>query len=407
MGTRLFCPRCWLPILMVGLGSMTATDASAEDILRVYGAGGPSPAIEEAAMVFANRNGVEVKVISGPRHIWREKATVDADLMFSAADFIMSDYARSMNLAIDEASVTPLYLRPSAILVRPGNPKAIGDFPDLVRPGVNLMVVNAAGQTGLWEDMAGKLEDIRTIRALRKNIVIFAADSDEALKMWKLRDDIDAWITWNTWEMPLRGRAHVIVPSRTYRVLRQCSVALTGRGKDKSVARKFIEFLTSKEAADIFASWGWVAPESSASPVTLDTDIAFVCPISEDKWNEELGIGAGLVGLREVLQQYKAIGLKVEELHASAVVHGAAGYWLLKDEPYRDARGGTEGSNPNKAIIRELIENGVSVEMCGLTMKQHGWTKKDLLPGVKVVPAFYPRVIDLELQGYGLITSVR
>jgi intracellular sulfur oxidation DsrE/DsrF family protein len=79
----------------------------------------------------------------------------------------------------------------------------------------------------------------------------------------------------------------------------------------------------------------------------------------------------------------------------------------LKDEPYRDARGGAEGGNPNKAIIRELIENGVSIEMCGLTMKEHGWTKKDLLPDVKVVPAFYPRVIDLELQGYGLVTSVR
>ncbi len=47
-----------------------------------------------------------------------------------------------MNLQIDDDTITPLFLRPSAILVRPGNPKQINDFPDLVRPGVNVMVVS-------------------------------------------------------------------------------------------------------------------------------------------------------------------------------------------------------------------------------------------------------------------------
>jgi accessory colonization factor AcfC len=399
--------RLWLPILSIGFGTIPAAEVSAEEVLYLYGAVGPSPAIEEAALVFQNRNDVIVKVVSGPRHLWRDKASIDADLMFSSDEFRMSDYVRSMGLQIDAASVTPLYLRPSAILVRPGNPKGIIDFPDLVRPGMNLMVVNAAGHTGLWEDMAGKLEDIRTIRALRKNIVVYAEDSEQALKMWKLRDDIDAWITWNTWAMPLRGRAHVVVPSRDYRVLRPCSIALTARGKGKPMAHKFLEFLTSKEVGTIFNTWGWVAPASDAAPVTLDTDIAFVCPIQDDKWDEELGIGAGLAGLKKVVEQYKAIGIRTEELHVSAVVQGAAAYWLLNDEAYRDARGGAEGGNPNKAIIRELMENGVSLEMCGLTMKERGWTKKDLLPDVKVVPAFYPRVIDLELQGYSLVSSVR
>jgi len=407
MGKRVYCLRFWLPALLASLVSIAAAQDPAEEELRIYGAVGPSPAIEEAAMVFATRNGVKVKVVSGPKHIWKDKAVLDADLMFSGADFMMSEYTQSMGLQIDDDSITPLYLRPSAILVRPGNPKGIGDFPDLVRPGMNVMVVNAAGHTGLWEDMAGKLEDIRTIRALRKNIVIFANDSDEAAKMWKLRDDVDAWITWNTWQMPLRGHADVVVPSKTYRVLRQCSIALTARGKSKPTAQKFIDFLASKECGSIFSTWGWVAPSADASPITVDTDIAIVFPVQEDKWDSEVGVGAALVGLREVLEQYKAIGIGLNELHVSAVVYGPPAYWLLQDEPYRDARGGAEGGNPNKAILRELMESGVSVEMCGLTMKEHGWTKKDLVPGVKVVPAFYPRVIDLEHQGYQLTTSVR
>ncbi|MFH0980950.1 MAG: substrate-binding domain-containing protein [Planctomycetota bacterium] len=395
----------WPLVLMMGLGPIAASGAAAEEVLRLYGAEGPTPAIEEAAMVFATRNDAKVEVISGPRHIWREKAALDADLMFSDADFMMSDYVRALDLRIDESSITSLYLRPSAILVRPGNPKAISDFPDLVRPGLNVMVVSSEGHTGLWEDMAGKLEDIRTIRALRRNIVLFAPDGDEAVKMWKLRDDIDAWITWNTWIMPLRGRAQVVMPSKTYRIMRQCNIALTERGKGKPLARKFIDFLASPEVAAIFDTWGWTTPRGDASPITVGTDIGIVCDIQEDEWTGE--VGRGLATLQKVIEQYKALNIRVEELHVSSVFHGSAAYWLLKDEVYPGGRGSREGSNPNKEIIRQLISAGVSIEMCGLTMKEQGWTMKDLLPGVKVVPAAYPRVIDLENQGYAFVASVR
>ena len=404
MCDRPFEPRFWLLILLAGLGPATVADVSAQDALRLYGSVGPSPAMEEAAMVFATRNNVKVEVISGPRHVWRDKAALNADLMFSSADFMMSEYARSMHLHIDEDSITSLFLRPSAILVRPGNPKQINDFPDLVRPGVKVMVVNSAGATGLWEDMAGKLEDIRTVRALRKNIVVFAANSDEAMMTWKSRPDIDAWITWNTWHIPLRGRAELVPVSKPYRVLRTCSAALTERGKNKPYAAEFIKFLTSPEAAAIFDTWGWISPQVSSTPLTIGTEIAIVCRINEDPWDDKTGVGAGLANLEQILKEYEAIGIALDELHVNAIFHGDAARWLLNDEAYRGPGGGREGENPNKAIVRRLIDSGVSIEVCGQTMKHRGWTKKDLLPRVKEVPAAYPRLIDLELQGYGYVS---
>ena len=403
MCLRAFDLRVWLPVLLVGLGVISTVEASEEDTIRVYGSVGPSPAIEEAAMLFATRNDVTVKVISGPREIWHEKAAVNADLMFSSADFMMSDYVRSMNLRLDLDSVTPLYLRPSAILVRPGNPKQINDFPDLVRPGVNVMVVNSAGHTGLWEDMAGKLEDIRTLRALRKNIVVFAAGADEAMRLWKGREDIDAWITWNTYHIPLRRRAHLVPVSKRFRVLRTCSVALTERGKAKPLAAEFIKFLGSPEARTTFETWGWLASEPDSTPLTIGTDIAIVCLIDEDKWNDKLGVGDGLATLQRVMEQYQAIGMALDELHVDAIFHGDAAYWLLNDEAYRARGGGREGGNPNKSVVHQLIEAGVKVELCGQTMKQHGWTKAEVLPGVQIVPAAYPRYIDLEGQGYNYV----
>jgi accessory colonization factor AcfC len=404
MLAKRFDLRSRLLVLSMALGAMPAGPALAQDVIRLYGSVGPSPAMEEAAMVFATRNDVKVEVVSGPRNVWRDKAALNADLIFSEADFMWSDYARSMDLQIDESTITPLFLRPSAILVRPGNPKQINDFPDLVRPGINIMVVNSAGATGLWEDMAGKLEDIRTVRALRRNIVVFGVDSDEALTTWKTNPDIDAWITWNTWHIPLRGRAELVPVSKPYRVLRTCSIALTARGKAKPGAAQFLEFLKSEEAAPIFQSWGWIAPDAGEKTVTIGTEIAFACRIHEDKWDKEAGVGEGLLSLRRAIEEYKAIGVPLEELHVSAIFHGDAARWLLNDDAYRGPGGGREGENPNKAIIRELIRSGVSMEMCGQTMKEHGWNKTDLLPDIKVVPAAYPRLIDLELQGYGYVS---
>ena len=58
--------------------------------------------------------------------------------------------------------------------------------------------------------------------------------------------------------------------------------------------------------------------------------------------------------------------------------HAASQLALLTDEAYRGPAGGREGENPNKAIVSELVKSGVSIEMCGRTMKERGWTDEDL-----------------------------
>ena len=84
------------------------------------------------------------------------------------------------------------------------------------------------------------------------------------------------------------------------------------------------------------------------------------------------------------------------------VFHGDAGYFLLKDPAYRKASE-KSGKNPNKQIIQELLDAGVNLELCKSTMRSHGWTGEDVLPGVKIVVGAYPRIIDLQMQGYAYI----
>lgn len=171
----------------------------------------------------------------------------------------MADFVKAMEGAIVAPSVTPLYLRPFAILVRPGNPKAVKGATDLFKPGLKVLAVNGAGQNGVWEDMAGRTGDIAKVRALRKNIVFQAGSSAEARQKWIDDKSIDVWLIWNIWQVANRELADVVRIEPRYAIYRDAGIALTQRGAPKPEAKAFIDFLLSREGAAIFRRWGWKA----------------------------------------------------------------------------------------------------------------------------------------------------
>ena len=162
--------------------SLLASQASAQDALHLYGPLGLNPAIKEAAIVFAARHDVNLEVGSGPLDAWLGDARQNGDLIYCTGEFIMKDFVRKNQVAVDESTMTRLYLRPSVILVRPDNPKDIRDFPDLLKPGTKIMMVNASGQTGLWENMTGRLQSLQNLVALQKNVAVCAKDEDDAMR---------------------------------------------------------------------------------------------------------------------------------------------------------------------------------------------------------------------------------
>jgi accessory colonization factor AcfC len=166
---------------------------------------------------------------------------------------------------IDVATVMPLYLRPSAILVRPGNPKQIRHLTDLLKPRTKVLVVQGAGQAGLWEDVAGRQGSMETVRAFRKNIVAYAANSAEGKKIWIEKPEIDAWLIWNIWQVANPTIADLVSMGPDYVIYRDCGIALTEKGKKSPLARKFVDFLLAKEGGRIFAKWGWMVPGAGVS----------------------------------------------------------------------------------------------------------------------------------------------
>lgn len=251
-------PRNVVSALLIAIvGSFFSAVAMAQGVLKVYGPGGPLPAMQEAATAFETAHKIKVDTVGGPTPKWIDQAKTDADLIFSGSETMMTDFVWAMEDRIVEQSITPLYLRPAAILVRRGNPVKLRGFTDLLKPGIKVLVVNGAGQNGLWEDIAGRKGDINTVRALRKNIVHYARNSADAKQVWADKKDIDAWLIWNIWQVANPDLAEVVPIEPEYRIYRDTGIALTQRGASNPAAKQYVQFLQSKEGAKIFSKWGW------------------------------------------------------------------------------------------------------------------------------------------------------
>lgn len=246
-----------LTVIFVAILLVQSLAYGQNDTIYVYGPGGPYPAINEAATVFSEKNKVVVKVVKGPVSKWEQAAKINADIIYSGSEFMMSNFSKKFDI-LEKESITPLYLRNSGLLVRPGNPKNITSFSDILKPGIRVMVVNGAGLTGMWEDMIGRTKDIDSLKMLRNNISFFAEDSGAAKAEWMENESIDVWITWNIWQIANPTLADFIPVEEKFTIYRDCGIALTTNSLNNKTAVDFYNFLKSEEAKPIFKKWGWL-----------------------------------------------------------------------------------------------------------------------------------------------------
>jgi intracellular sulfur oxidation DsrE/DsrF family protein len=85
--------------------------------------------------------------------------------------------------------------------------------------------------------------------------------------------------------------------------------------------------------------------------------------------------------------------------HIIGIFHGDLAYLTLNDSAYNAYRKVSTG-NPHKKLVADLLRQGVQIEECAVSMKNHGWGNEDLLPGVKVNSGATGRIVQLCQQGY-------
>lgn len=247
-----FSPQKILVVLSLACLSMTAMAG-----VKVYGPGGPAPAMIEASKQFQKNTGIQVEVTAGPTPKWADQAKQNADIIYSGSEAMMTDFENMFGEKIVKSTVEPLYLRPAAIVVRPGNPKKINGFKDLARGDHKILVTHGAGQVGMWEDIAGRSGDIQLLKSVRKNIASYAANTAIAKETWSKDASYDAWIVYNIWGVANPNLGQIVPIEPELVIYRDTGIALTQQGVANKDAAQFAQFLKSNQGKAIFQKYGW------------------------------------------------------------------------------------------------------------------------------------------------------
>lgn len=251
-----------LPLALAGsLAAPGLARAQARAPVRAFGPGGPAPAMRAAAAAFQQASGVPVEIIAGPTPSWVGRVAQEADLIFSGAEYMMDDFTTQFRDLVLPESRTTLFLRPSVLLVRKGNPRGYAGLRDLLaRPAAEarILATGGAGQVALWEDVAGRTGDLGMLRAMRERIVQVAPNTGAAQQAWRARPDAyDAWLVWNIWQVAAPELADIVEIEEPFRIWRSTGTVLTRRGAEREEVRRFAGFLAGPEGAAIFRRLGW------------------------------------------------------------------------------------------------------------------------------------------------------
>lgn len=114
------------------------------------------------------------------------------------------------------------------------------------------------------------------------------------------------------------------------------------------------------------------------------------------------GVNKGLFYLKKAYGLYLKFGVDPARIDMKAVFHSDASSHVLTDEAWNNFHK-TTGGNPNTAIIKELSDLGIAIELCNTRRISMKWQKSDIHPDVLLVSAAYHRITDLQLLGYAYV----
>jgi len=115
------------------------------------------------------------------------------------------------------------------------------------------------------------------------------------------------------------------------------------------------------------------------------------------------GVSKGLYYARGLVEAFGKQGVKPAQIDIHLVLHGDAAQFLLIDKTYQKVVNDPFAVNLNAKITQDLLNLGVSVEICHSVMKSKGWKPADVLPGVTIVHDGYTRLIKLQNDGFAYI----
>ena len=118
------------------------------------------------------------------------------------------------------------------------------------------------------------------------------------------------------------------------------------------------------------------------------------------------GISKQIFGVKNLVDQYAALGMKPGKDYELVMVFRADGaQFLLNDDAYdRKVEAPHPKGNPNRKLLMAMKMAGVKMYECAVAMKLKGYTSGDLLPFARPVVSGIGALVDFEKSGYMMIT---
>lgn len=103
--------------------------------------------------------------------------------------------------------------------------------------------------------------------------------------------------------------------------------------------------------------------------------------------------------LARFINMHVANGVALEHINLALVVHGKAGFDLLKAPLYQEKY---KQENANIELVKTLLKNKVKIYLCGQSAAYHGITNDMTMPGVEMALSAMTAHATLQNQGYTL-----
>ncbi len=103
--------------------------------------------------------------------------------------------------------------------------------------------------------------------------------------------------------------------------------------------------------------------------------------------------------LARFINMHVANGIAPENIHLALVVHGKAGFDLIKTKLYQEK---FQHNNANAELLVQLMENRVEVYLCGQSAAYYDISNEMLQPGIKMALSAMTAHAVLQSEGYQL-----
>lgn len=220
--------------------------------LKLYCGGGIRPPVSEIIKLFERETKIEIKpTYAGSGVLLTQiQLTQEGDL-YMPGDELFISRAEEKGLIVEKRNVA--YFVP-VILVQKGNPKGIKSLNDLSRDGIRIGVGDPdACAVGVITNAILKKSKLE--ERVKKNIVYTGSTVVELANAVKLKT-VDAAIVWDA-TAALYDDVKVIRIPRNQNVIARISIAILKFSKRKMEAKKFLEFITSDKAKEVFKKHGY------------------------------------------------------------------------------------------------------------------------------------------------------